>query len=106
MTGCVTRYTYAELQREVARVAGMVRAQGVELGDRVIIYMPMVPEAVFAMLACARIGAVPSVVFGGFASHELAQRFSVAEHKLVRSAERRVCTEGVCTCRSLWSPEL
>ncbi|WP_432769447.1 MAG: propionyl-CoA synthetase [Sphingopyxis sp.] len=86
MTGCVTRYTYAELQREVARVAGMVRAQGVELGDRVIIYMPMVPEAVFAMLACARIGAVHSVVFGGFASHELAKRIDDAEPKLVLTA--------------------
>src|SRR3546814_1727130 len=64
----------------------MVRAQGVELGDRVIIYMPMVPEAVFAMLACARIGAVHSVVFGGFASHELAKRIDDAEPKLVLTA--------------------
>jgi propionyl-CoA synthetase len=86
MTGTVTRFTYADLQREVARVAGMIRAEGVELGDRVIIYMPMVPEAVFAMLACARIGAVHSVVFGGFASHELAKRIDDAEPRLVLTA--------------------
>jgi len=86
MTGKVRRYTYADLQREVARVAGMIRAQGVGLGDRVIIYMPMVPEAVFAMLACARIGAVHSVVFGGFASHELAKRIDDAEPRLVLTA--------------------
>lgn len=86
MTGRVTRYSYAELQDEVAHVAGMIRAQGVGVGDRVIIYMPMVPEAVFAMLACARIGAVHSVVFGGFASHELAKRIDDAEPKLVLTA--------------------
>jgi len=86
MTATVTRYTYADLQREVARVAGMIRAQGVDLGDRVIIYMPMVPEAVFAMLACARIGAVHSVVFGGFASHELAKRIDDAAPRLVLTA--------------------
>src|SRR3546814_2664086 len=62
MTGRVTRFTYAELRDEVARVAGMIAAQGVGTGDRVIVYMPMVPEAVFAMLACARLGAVHSVV--------------------------------------------
>ncbi|HKX89195.1 MAG TPA: AMP-binding protein [Sphingopyxis sp.] len=86
MTGTVRRYTYADLQREVSRVAGMIRGQGVSLGDRVIIYMPMVPEAVFAMLACARIGAVHSVVFGGFASHELAKRIDDAEPRLVLTA--------------------
>lgn len=86
MTGRVTRYSYAQLQDEVSRVAGMIRAQGVAPGDRVIIYMPMVPEAVFAMLACARIGAVHSVVFGGFASHELAKRIDDAEPRLVITA--------------------
>jgi len=86
MTGTVTRYSYADLQTEVSRVAGMIRGQGVSLGDRVIIYMPMVPEAVFAMLACARIGAVHSVVFGGFASHELAKRIDDAEPRLVLTA--------------------
>src|SRR3546814_5113167 len=86
MTGRVTRFTYAELRDEVARVAGMIAAQGVGTGDRVIVYMPMVPEAVFAMLACARLGAVHSVVFGGFASHELAKRIDDAEPKLVLTA--------------------
>jgi propionyl-CoA synthetase len=86
MTGRVTRYSYAQLQDEVSRVAGMIRAQGVAPGDRVIIYMPMVPEAVFAMLACARIGAVHSVVFGGFASHELAKRIDDAAPRLVITA--------------------
>jgi len=86
MTGKVTRYSYADLQREVARVAGMIAAEGVAPGDRVIIYMPMVPEAVFAMLACARIGAVHSVVFGGFASNELAKRIDDAQPRLVLTA--------------------
>src|SRR3546814_20007095 len=72
MTGRVTRFTYAELRDEVARVAGMISPQGVRTGDRLIAYMPMVPEAVFAMPACARPGAVHPVVFGGFASPELA----------------------------------
>ena len=64
--------SYVELRNRVASLAGALRAKGVEKGDRVIIYMPMVPEALEAMLACARIGAVHSVVFGGFAAHELA----------------------------------
>src|SRR5213075_2098511 len=70
----------------VARFAGVLTAQGVGKGDRVIIYMPMVPEAVIAMLACARIVAIHSVVFGGFASHELAARISHAEPTLIVSA--------------------
>ena len=78
--------TYRELQARVARFAGAMRAQGVEYGDRVIIYMPMVPEAVMAMLACARIGAVHSVVFGGFAANELAVRIDDCRPKLVVSA--------------------
>src|SRR5216684_489844 len=72
LAGEVRRITYRELRDEVARFAGALRRQGVQRGDRVIIYMPMVPEAVVAMLACARLGAIHSVVFGGFASHELA----------------------------------
>jgi propionyl-CoA synthetase len=79
-------YTYRELRDLVAAFAGALRAQGVERGDRVIVYMPMVPEAVIAMLACARVGAVHSVVFGGFASHELAKRIEDAEPKAVVSA--------------------
>jgi propionyl-CoA synthetase len=86
VTGVVRVYTYAELTAEVARFAGALRRQGVERGDRVVIYMPMVPEAVIAMLACARIGAVHSVVFGGFAPKELATRIDDARPKLVCSA--------------------
>ncbi|MDP2154808.1 MAG: acetyl-coenzyme A synthetase N-terminal domain-containing protein, partial [Sulfuricella sp.] len=67
-TGQQQAYTYRELHAETNRFAAVLRAQGVEKGDRVIIYMPMIPEAVFAMLACARLGAIHSVVFGGFAA--------------------------------------
>ena len=86
VTETVRRYTYAELRDEVARLAGGLAAQGVTKGDRVIIYMPMVPEAVMAMLACARIGAIHSVVFGGFAPKELATRIDDAKPKLILSA--------------------
>ena len=86
VTGTVKSFTYRELRDLVARCAGMLRAQGVERGDRVILYMPMVPEAVIAMLACARIGAVHSVVFGGFAPKELATRIDDSRPKLIVSA--------------------
>ncbi len=86
VTGTVKRFTYRELRDEVARCAGMLRAQGIAKGDRVIVYMPMVPEAVIAMLACARIGAIHSVVFGGFAAKELATRIDDAKPKLIVSA--------------------
>jgi propionyl-CoA synthetase len=86
VTGTIRRFTYFELRDEVARFAGVLRGQGVEKGDRVIIYMPMVPEAVVAMLACARIGAIHSVVFGGFAPKELATRIDDARPKLILSA--------------------
>jgi len=86
LAGEVRRITYRELRDEVARFAGALRGQGVQRGDRVILYMPMVPEAVVAMLACARLGAIHSVVFGGFASHELAARIDHAQPKLVVSA--------------------
>ncbi|MBK8851615.1 MAG: acetate--CoA ligase [Saprospiraceae bacterium] len=79
-------YTYTELRDAVALFAGGLRNLGVELGDRIIIYMPMVPEAIVAMLACARIGAVHSVVFGGFAAHELAIRINDARPKLILCA--------------------
>src|SRR5690349_22087930 len=72
VTSTIQTFTYRELRDAVARFAGVLVGQGVCKGDRVIIYMPMVPEAAIAMLACARIGAIHSVVFGGFASHELA----------------------------------
>jgi len=86
VTDTVKTYTYRELRDEVARFAGALVRQGVVQGDRVIVYMPMVPEAVVAMLACARVGAVHSVVFGGFASHELAARIDDAKPKVVVSA--------------------
>ncbi|MFU0504967.1 propionyl-CoA synthetase [Pseudaminobacter sp. NGMCC 1.201702] len=86
VTGTKTSFTYAQLKQEVVALAAVLQDQGVGKGDRVIIYMPMVPEAVFAMLACARLGAVHSVVFGGFAAKELATRIDGASPKLVVSA--------------------
>ena len=86
MTGRKRTFTYGELREAVARFAGALAAQGVVKGDRVIVYMPMVPEALIAMLACARIGAVHSVVFGGFASNELASRIEDAKPRVVVSA--------------------
>ncbi len=86
VTGSQRTYTYRELLDETARFAGVLRALGVAKGDRVVIYMPMIPEAVIAMLACARLGAVHSVVFGGFAPHELATRIDDARPTVVVSA--------------------
>lgn len=86
VTDTVRRYSYAELQDEVGRVAAMLAALGVGKGDRVIIYMPMIPETVFAMLACARLGAIHSVVFGGFAPLELAKRIDDATPKVLLTA--------------------
>ena len=80
-------YSFAALQHEVEVMAAMLIEQGVRQGDRVLIYMPMIPEAAFAMLACARIGAIHSVVFGGFASHALANRIDDAEPVLIVSAD-------------------
>ena len=78
--------TYAELQDEVATLAAVLQEMGVVKGDRVVIYMPMIPETSFAMLACARIGAIHSVVFGGFAAKELATRIDDAKPKVILSA--------------------
>src|SRR5437016_10823568 len=86
VTGTIRTFTYAELLDTVARFAGALAAEGVGKGDRVLIYMPMVPEAAVAMLACARLGAVHSVVFGGFAPHELAKRIDDARPVMVISA--------------------
>ncbi|KAA0679342.1 propionyl-CoA synthetase [Azospirillum brasilense] len=86
VTKTVQTITYAELQDQVARFAGALRAQGVEKGDRVILYMPMIPQSLVAMLACARLGAVHSVVFGGFAPHELATRINDSRPKAIVSA--------------------
>jgi propionyl-CoA synthetase len=86
VTGQKQVYSYAGLRDEVARLAGVLQANGVEQGDRVIVYMPMIPEAAMAMLACARIGAIHSVVFGGFAANELATRIDDARPKLILTA--------------------
>lgn len=86
MTGKAKTFTYAELTEKVAVFAGVLQGHGVGKGDRVVIYMPMVPQAVVAMLACARIGAIHSVVFGGFAAKELATRIDDATPKLIVSA--------------------
>jgi propionyl-CoA synthetase len=86
VTDSITRFSYRELRDQVAALAGVMRAHGVQKGDRVIIYMPMVPAAPMAMLACARIGAIHSVVFGGFSSAELAKRIDDAQPKMILSA--------------------
>jgi len=86
VTQTVACFTYRDLLDRVSRFAGVLLGQGVKPGDRVIIYMPMVPEAAVAMLACARIGAIHSVVFGGFAAHELAARISHAQPTVMVSA--------------------
>jgi propionyl-CoA synthetase len=86
MTDSQSRVTYAELKERVARFAGALAARGIGKGDRVIVYMPMVPEALVAMLACARLGAVHSVVFGGFAAPELAVRIDDAKPKAIVAA--------------------
>lgn len=86
ITGTKDKVTFAELQEQTARLGGALQRQGVEKGDRIIIYMPMVPQALVAMLACARIGAIHSVVFGGFAANELATRIDDAEPKAIIAA--------------------
>nr|WP_281261820.1 propionate--CoA ligase [Caballeronia novacaledonica] len=86
-TGIERRYTYAELHAEVNRMAAVMRSLHVKKGDRVLVYLPMIPEALFAMLACARIGAIHSVVFGGFAAPNLAARIDDAEPALIVTAD-------------------
>lgn len=123
-TGEVTRLTYAELLERVSRFAGALRRLGVERGDRVIIYLPMVPEALVSMLACARLGAVHSVVFGGFAPPELAARIDDALPKAIITAScgieagkvvpykplvdeaRRLAEHKVSACIVLQRPQL
>jgi propionyl-CoA synthetase len=101
VTATTASFTYRELRDAVARFAGALVAEGVGRGDRVIVYMPMVPEAVIAMLACARIGAVHSVVFGGFAAHELASRIEDAKPKVVVSASCGIEPSGVVPYKQL-----
>lgn len=86
MTGTIKKFTYRELTDQVAKFAGVLEKFGIEKGDRVLIYMPMIPESVVAMMACARIGAVHAVVFGGFAAKELSKRIVDAEPKVIISA--------------------
>ena len=86
VTDTKTKITYAELQRDVAAFAGALKAKGIGKGDRVIIYMPMIPQTAVAMLACARLGAIHSVVFGGFAANELAVRIDDARPKAIIAA--------------------
>jgi len=95
VTGTKRTYTYRELLDRVARFAGVLRGLGVDKGDRVIIYLPMIPEAAIATLACARIGAIHSVVFGGFAANELATRIDDAAPKAVVSASCGIETSRV-----------
>src|SRR5436305_4324430 len=101
VTGAKRTLTYAELLGEVGALAAILKDFGVERGDRVIIYMPMVPEAVIAMLACARIGAIHSVVFGGFAANELATRIDDAKPKLILSASCGIEAGRVITYKNL-----
>ena len=86
ITGSKKKFTYLDLKEKVSKFAGALKNQGVNKGDRVIIYMPMIPEAVIAMLACGRIGAIHSVVFGGFASNELASRINDSKAKVIVTA--------------------
>src|SRR6204780_1557128 len=101
VTGTERTLTYAQLRDEVAAFAGVLASLGVERGDRVVIYMPMVPEAAVAMLACARIGAVHSVVFGGFAARELAMRIDDATPKVIVSASCGIEGERVIEYKPL-----
>ncbi len=114
VTGTVERFTYRELRDRVAMFAGALRRLGVEKGDRVVVYMPMVPEAAVAMLACARLGAVHSVVFGGFAAHELAIRIDDVRPRVVVSASCGIEVSTVIPYKPLldsaieqaaWKPE-
>jgi propionyl-CoA synthetase len=100
-TATTATFTYRELRDAVAGFAGALVAEGVERGDRVIVYMPMVPEAVIAMLACARIGAVHSVVFGGFAAHELASRIDDAKPKVIVAASHGIEPSGIVPYKPL-----
>lgn len=95
VTNTVVRYTYRELLDEVSRFAGLLTKMYVQKGDRVIIYMPMIPQAAIAMLACARIGAVHSVVFGGFAAHELALRIDDAKPRVLLTASAGIEVDKV-----------
>ena len=101
VTGAKQQFTFREFRDDVALFAGALQSRGVRKGDRVIIYMPMIPEALVAMLACARIGAIHSVVFGGFASHELAVRIDDCKPKVIVSASCGIEREKVIDYKRL-----
>lgn len=101
VTNTIRKYTYLELRDEVARFAGILKNLGVTKGDAVVIYMPMIPEAAIAMLAVARLGAIHSVVFGGFAAHELAIRIDDAHPKVVLSASCGIEIEKIIPYKPL-----
>ncbi|HVC54655.1 MAG TPA: AMP-binding protein, partial [Stellaceae bacterium] len=101
VTDTTLRFSYREMRARTALVAGMLRGLGVKPGDRVLIYMPMVPEAAIAMLACARIGAVHSVVFGGFAAHELATRIDDAKPRVILAASCGIETNRIIPYKPL-----
>lgn len=114
VTGSKVQYSYQVLRDQVAKTAGMLAELGVSKGDRVVIYMPMIPEAAMAMLACARIGAIHSVVFGGFAPNELAVRIEDAEPKVILTASCGIEVSKVIPYKPLvdkaimdsrWKPE-
>src|SRR6476659_9680386 len=86
VTGTIKKYSYSDLKNAVAKFAGGLQSLGITKGDTVVIYMPVIPESAIAMLACARIGAIHSVVFGGFAPHELSVRIDDAKPKAIISA--------------------
>ena len=121
------RYTYRELYEKVCEFANALKAQGIKKGDRVVVYMPMIPELTIAVLACARIGAIHSVVFAGFSAHAMADRINDAQAKMVITADglnrgakqvplKRVVDEALRTCKSIervivfdcvgWSPNM
>jgi propionyl-CoA synthetase len=101
VTDTIKKFTFNELRDLVAKFGGVLSAQGVQKGDRVLIYMPMIPEAAIAMLACARIGAVHSVVFGGFAANELATRINDAKPKVIVSASCGIEVQRVIAYKPL-----
>lgn len=101
VTGQKKQFTYAELTDRVSRFAGALASKGISKGDRVVIYMPMIPEAVIAMLACARLGAIHSVVFGGFAAREIAVRIDDAKPKAILTASCGIEVQNVIAYKPL-----
>ncbi|MFT5252532.1 MAG: propionyl-CoA synthetase, partial [Flavobacteriales bacterium] len=101
VTQTVKKYSYAEVKTEVAKLAGGMQSLGLKKGDTAIIYMPMIPQAAFAMLACARIGVIHSVVFGGFAPHELAIRIDDCKPRLIITASSGIEIDRLITYKPL-----